>query len=138
MRALSRFVVLVLACLVAITLLAPAVSAQEINKDKWKKIGGTAAAGAVIGGLTKGGKGAAVGALAGGAGGYVWHKKSKRKYQRSATSRKSSAKMIGATAVAGAATGALIGGKKGALIGAGAGGAGGYVLDRKTKRRVRR
>ncbi|MGI8784116.1 MAG: YMGG-like glycine zipper-containing protein [Acidobacteriota bacterium] len=46
--------------------------------------------------------------------------------------------MIGATAVAGAATGALIGGKKGALIGAGAGGAGGYVLDRKTKRRPRR
>ncbi|MGI8784115.1 MAG: hypothetical protein ACR2L2_10770 [Acidobacteriota bacterium] len=71
MRTLSRFVVLVLASILVLTLLAPAVSAQEINKDKWKKIGGVAAAGAVVGGLTKGGKGAAVGALAGGAGGYV-------------------------------------------------------------------
>ena len=138
MRTVSRFLVLALASILVIALLAPAVSAQEINKDKWKKIGGVAAAGAAVGALTKGKKGAAVGALAGGAGGYVWHKQGKRKNQLRATSKKSSAKMIGATAVAGAATGALIGGKKGALIGAGAGGAGGYVLDKKTKRRVRR
>jgi uncharacterized protein YcfJ len=37
-------------------------------------IGGTAAAGALIGGIAGGGKGAGIGALAGGAGGYLYEK----------------------------------------------------------------
>jgi hypothetical protein len=44
-------------------------------------VGGSAAAGAVIGGLTRGGKGAAVGAVVGGIGGLVYDRATKNTYR---------------------------------------------------------
>ena len=44
-------------------------------------VGGSAAAGAAIGGLAKGGKGAAVGAIAGGIGGLIYDRATKHKHR---------------------------------------------------------
>jgi hypothetical protein len=58
---------------------------------------------------------------------------------RSYTKRRSTAKsaaIIGGSAAAGAAVGAMAGGGKGAAIGAVAGGAGGYVYDRATRNKT--
>ena len=124
-------------------------------------IGGSAAAGAAIGGLAGGGKGAAIGALSGGAAGTVYdrmtHKKrvpadeadnygyadrnrtrdydydDDREYRRQGRSTAQRAAIIGGGAAAGAAVGGLAGGGKGAAIGALGGGAAGYVYDRMTK-----
>jgi len=51
-------------------------------------------------------------------------------------SKKKSAAIVGGSAVAGAAIGALAGGGKGAAIGAIAGGAGGFAYDRHTANHV--
>lgn len=59
------------------------------------------------------------------------------RYATKKRSTKKSVAIIGGTAAAGAAIGALAGGGKGAAIGALAGGAGGLIYDRKTnKKRV--
>ncbi len=49
------------------------------KRKQYELIGGSAAGGALIGGLAGGGKGAAIGALAGGAGGYVYNRKTRKK-----------------------------------------------------------
>ncbi|HEY3131038.1 MAG TPA: glycine zipper domain-containing protein [Acidobacteriota bacterium] len=104
----------------------------------WRKIGGSAAAGAVIGGVTRGKSGAVLGAIAGGAGGYVWDQATRDdRYRYEPRSKTESAEIIGASTVAGAAAGGVVGGKTGALIGAAAGAAGGYIYDRKTNNRDR-
>ena len=123
-------------------------------------IGGSAAAGAAIGGLAGGGKGAAIGAVSGGAAGAVYdrmtHKKrvpaseadnygyadrnrsrdydyDDRDDRRNERSTGERVAIIGGGAAAGAAVGGLAGGGKGAAIGALGGGAAGYVYDRMTK-----
>ena len=117
-------------------------------------IGGSAAAGAAVGAMAGGGKGAAIGAVAGGAGGYVYDRATRNKTEdvdsyrssgvgyrdddgvyRTERSPQKRAAIIGGSAAAGAAVGAIAGGGKGAAIGAITGGAGGYVYDRMTKDR---
>lgn len=101
----------------------------------WKRIGATAAAGAVLGAITDGKSGAVLGAVAGGAGGYVWDEVEETRNDRRPRSKQDSAILIGSTTATGAATGALIGGRKGALIGAAGGAIGGFIYDRKSNRR---
>ena len=105
-------------------------------------IGGSAAAGAAIGGLAGGGKGAAIGAVTGGAGGLVYDRMTRNKNRptmtpsiKSERSTGKSAMIIGGGAAAGAAIGAAAGGGKGAAIGALGGGAAGLIYDRMTKNR---
>ena len=104
-------------------------------------IGGSAAAGAAIGGLAGGGKGAAIGAVTGGAVGLVYDRMTRNKsadddsIYKSERSTGKSAMIIGGGAAAGAAIGAAAGGGKGAAIGALGGGAAGLIYDRMTKNR---
>ena len=51
---------------------------DDSKVESLARIGGSAAAGAAIGGLAGGGKGAAIGAIAGGAGGYIWDRQAKK------------------------------------------------------------
>ena len=60
------------------------------------------------------------------------------RYQTKQRSKKKSAAIIGGSAGAGAAIGALAGGGKGAAIGALAGGAGGLIYDRATAKKTER
>jgi hypothetical protein len=85
--------------------------------------------------LAGGGKGAAIGAIAGGAGGYVYDRVTRDKQAQISGERSTAEKaaIIGGGAATGAAIGGLAGGGKGALIGAAAGGAGGYIYDRVTR-----
>jgi hypothetical protein len=104
--------------------------------------------------MAGGGKGAAIGAAAGGAGGYIYDRTTRNKTEEVDSYRSSGAgyrdddgvyrterspakraAIIGGGAAAGAAVGAIAGGGKGAAIGAITGGAGGYVYDRITKDR---
>jgi hypothetical protein len=113
-------------------------------------IGGSAAAGAAIGGLAGGGKGAAIGALSGGAAGAVYDRMTAKKEvpaddyryrqtgvrdddRREGRSTAERVAIIGGGAATGAAIGGLAGGGKGAAIGAIGGGAAGYVYDRMTR-----
>jgi hypothetical protein len=117
-------------------------------------IGGSAAAGAAIGGLAGGGKGAAIGAITGGAGGLIYDRMTRNKQEsvdpyrangarypddggvnRNERSTAKSAMIIGGGAAAGAAIGAAAGGGKGAAIGGLGGGAAGLIYDRMTKNR---
>ncbi len=126
--------------LVSVLLLAMLVwfsASSAVIAADWKKIGGSAAAGAVIGGITRGKSGAVLGGIAGGAGGYVWDQAIRERYRYEPRSKTKSAEIIGASTVAGAAAGGVVGGKTGALIGAAAGAAGGYIYDRKTNNRDR-
>lgn len=54
---------------------------ERSSRDKAILIGGSAAAGAAAGGLSKGKKGALIGAAIGAAGGYVLHKKTNGSYR---------------------------------------------------------
>jgi hypothetical protein len=127
----------ILATLLAVFLTASLSDASLLQARDWKKIGGAAAAGAVIGGMTKGKSGAVLGAIAGGAGGDVWDRATEYRYPGDRRSTRESVEIIGASTVAGAATGGMVGGKTGAVIGAAAGAAGGYIYDRKTNNRDR-
>ena len=115
-------------------------------------IGGSAAAGAAIGGLAGGGKGAIIGAVSGAGAGLVYDRMTAKKrvpaddyryrnstasddYPTQGRSTGKSAAIIGGGAAAGAAVGAAAGGGKGAAIGALGGGAAGYIYDRMTKNR---
>jgi hypothetical protein len=60
------------------------------------------------------------------------------RYVTKSRPKKKSAAIIGGSAAAGAAIGALAGGGKGAAIGALAGGAGGLIYDRKTAKKTER
>jgi PBP1b-binding outer membrane lipoprotein LpoB len=60
------------------------------------------------------------------------------RYATKTRSKKKSAAIVGGSAAAGAAIGALAGGGKGAAIGAIAGGAGGLIYDRKTAKKTER
>jgi hypothetical protein len=130
-----------------------------ITKARSKKasaaiIGGSAAAGAAIGGLAGGGKGAIIGAIAGAGAGTVYDRMTYKKQApataddtygyrntgntagaRQGRSTMQSAAIIGGGAAAGAAIGGAAGGGKGAAIGAVTGGAAGYVYDRMTRNR---
>jgi hypothetical protein len=122
------------------------VEKQRSNKASAAIIGGSAAAGAAIGGLAGGGKGAVIGAVAGGAGGLVYDRMTHKKtvpaeevirdeegLRRDTRPTATSAAIIGGSAAAGAAIGAATGGGKGAAIGAIAGGTGGLIYDRITR-----
>jgi outer membrane lipoprotein SlyB len=140
----------------------PETVVQERSKTKSAAIiGGSAAAGAVIGGLAGGGKGAAIGAVGGGAAGLVYDRMThKNRVPADEISRDSydygqnsdaryrdkdergegrstakSAAIIGGGAAAGAGVGAAAGGGKGAAIGALGGAAAGLIYDRVTKNR---
>lgn len=136
---------------------------ETVNKRSTREsiaiVGGSAAAGAAIGGLAGGGKGAAIGALTGGAGGLVYDRMTNKRrvpaddnsypatygyrndeyrddeYRGEGRSKTKSATIIGGGAAAGAAVGAMTGGGKGAAIGALTGGAAGLIYDRMTKNR---
>lgn len=124
------------------------VQKKRSTKESIAIIGGSAAAGAAIGGIAGGGKGAAIGALAGGGAGAVYDRMTAKKrapanddyrYRDTASetakprSTMERAAIIGGGAAAGAAIGGLAGGGKGAAIGALGGGAAGYIYDRVTK-----
>jgi hypothetical protein len=123
----------------------PVVTPQKRStKASAAIIGGSAAAGAAIGGLAGGGKGAIIGAVAGGAAGTVYDRMTYKKqgssrevtdasYNREGRSTLERAAIIGGGAAAGAAIGGAAAGGKGAAIGALGGGAAGYVYDRVTR-----
>jgi hypothetical protein len=96
-------------------------------------VAGSAGAGALIGGLTHGKKGAALGAIAGGAGGFVVDRLTDGRPVNKNRSKTTSAAIIGGSAGTGAAIGALTAGGKGAAIGAGAGAAAGLLYDQITR-----
>ena len=52
---------------------------ERSTKERVAIIGGSAAAGAAIGGIAGGGKGAAIGALGGGAAGYIYDRMTKNR-----------------------------------------------------------
>jgi O-antigen/teichoic acid export membrane protein len=133
LRDMSKKYALLISFALIFTLLEPTL----LMAGKKKKIVIGTAAGAAVGALAGGGKGAALGAGAGAAGGYAYHRIKEDKYRQHARSKKRTAKVVGASAVAGGLTGALIGGKKGAIIGAAAGGGGGYLIDQKVKSKKR-
>jgi uncharacterized protein YcfJ len=118
-------------------------------------IAGSAAGGAIIGGIAGGGRGAAIGALTGAAGGYIYDRVTRHKYDRVNNNPNSTSpgttttyrddpqqdgkfgtltRMAGGTA-AGAAIGGLVRGTKGAVVGAVTGAGGGYIYDRVRRRR---
>jgi hypothetical protein len=121
-----------------------AVEQKRSTKASAAIIGGSAAAGAAIGGLAGGGKGAIIGAVAGGAAGAVYDRATYKKqvpsgevtdaaYGKEGRSTLERAAIIGGGAAAGAAIGGAAGGGKGAAIGALGGGAAGYIYDRVTR-----
>jgi hypothetical protein len=107
-----------------------AVAAERSGKQKAVLIGGSTAAGAVLGGLLGGKKGAISGAIAGGSGAYIYDRATRDRYGY--RSGRDKLVTIGGSTAAGAAVGGIAGGMKGAVIGGAIGAAGGYILHKKT------
>lgn len=112
------------------------VSADGQTRHKRSKFGRKArtaaviAGGAGIGALAGGKKGAAIGG--GAAGLYAFNRKAARRHFKGRT--RTIGTVASGTAV-GAGVGAVAGGKRAAVIGAGAGAAGSYIYSRHTRRK---
>jgi hypothetical protein len=115
------------------------IALAQDRSDDWKRqtmiIAGSTGGGAAIGGMLGGKKGAAVGALAGGLGATAYELSKRDREFNGERSKGTSAMIIAGSSGAGAAIGGLTAGRKGAIIGAIAGGVGGYIYDRKTNNR---
>ena len=136
---MKRAVILWAGLLVILATATPSVWAQygeRSTRDQTLIIAGGTAAGALFGGIVGGSKGALAGAIAGGAGGAIYNKATKEDPEyRTERSTRDKLTIIGGAAGAGAAVGGIASGTKGALIGAAIGGAGGYILHKKTENR---
>jgi hypothetical protein len=122
-----------------ITLYSATAALAQDRSDDWKRqsmiIAGGAGGGAAVGGMLGGKKGAAVGALAGGLGATAYELGRRDRDYNGERSKTTSAMIIAGSSGAGAAIGGLTAGRKGAIVGAIAGGVGGYIYDRKTNNR---
>jgi hypothetical protein len=137
LKRLSAVMVIVLFSLM--TLHSSTIALAQDRSDDWKRqsmiIAGGAGGGAAVGGMLGGKKGAAVGALAGGLGATAYELSKRDQDFSGERSKTTSAMIIAGSSGAGAAIGGLTAGRKGAIIGAIAGGVGGYIYDRKTNNR---
>jgi Glycine zipper len=132
------FMMLLLVGMTANSSLVWADHNERSTKEKALIIGGSTAAGAVIGAVTGGKKGSLVGAIIGGAGSAIYEGATKNNGHRVERTGKEKTVLIGSSAGAGAAAGAIAGGTKGALIGAAIGAGAGYLLHRQTENKDRR
>jgi hypothetical protein len=132
MKRLLAFI-LVLTLLVLTGTLVSANGQTRRHRSKFGRKARTAAivgGGAAVGALAGGKKGAAIGA--GGAGLYAFNRKAARRHFKGRT--RTLGTVASGTAV-GAGVGAVAGGKRAALIGAGAGAAGSYIYSRHRRHR---
>ncbi|HKN84368.1 MAG TPA: hypothetical protein VJW17_13060 [Pyrinomonadaceae bacterium] len=128
--------ILVLTLLVLTGTLVSADGQTRRHRSKFGRKARTAAivtGGAAVGALAGGKKGAAIGA--GGAGLYAFNRKAARRHFKGST--RTVGTVASGTAV-GAGVGAVAGGKRAALIGAGAGAAGSYIYSRHTRHKRHR
>lgn len=128
--------ILVLTLLVLTGTLVSADGQTPRHRSKFGRKARTAAivtGGAAVGALAGGKKGAAIGA--GGAGLYAFNRKAARRHFKGST--RTVGTVASGTAV-GAGVGAVAGGKRAALIGAGAGAAGSYIYSRHTRHKRHR
>ncbi len=139
-KAMKRLLalIIVLSLLVLTGTLVSADGQTRHRKSKFGRKARTAAmiaGGAGVGALVGGKKGAAIGG--GGAGLYAFNRRAARRHFKGGT--RTVGTVASGTAV-GAGVGAVAGGKRAALIGAGAGAAGSYIYSRHTHkhRRTRR
>jgi len=131
-RLLALILVLTLLVITG-TIVSADAQTRRRHKSKFGRKARTAAiiaGGAGVGALAGGKKGAAIGA--GGAGLYAFNRRAAKRHFRGRT--RTAGTVLSGTAL-GAGVGAVAGGKRAALIGAGAGAAGSYIYSRHTRRK---
>ena len=134
---MRRIFLLFICFVIFAAMLTPLASAQERRRRSWfgRKARTVAiiGAGAGIGAIAGGKKGAAIGA--GGAGLYAFNRRAAR---RNFSPRVRTIGTVASGAALGTGVGAVVGGKRAALIGAGAGAGGGYLYRRSQRNNYRR